>query len=106
MVCLWNGGVVWRRQRCSSQGPLTKAYPQWYVEEAERSDGTPMAARAPGGSAGRPLVAGGQELVATGRRTAYSFDSSVEGAGTIDVATGTSISLLRNQTPTGRSAGR
>jgi len=44
-VCLWNGGVVWRRQRCSSQGPLTKAYPQRYVEEAERSDGTPMTAR-------------------------------------------------------------
>ena len=58
VVCLWNGGVVWRRQRCSSQGPLTKAYPQRYVEEAERSDGTPMAARAPDCLADRPLVAG------------------------------------------------
>ena len=39
VVCLWNGGVVWRRQRCSSQGPLTKACPQRHVEEAERSEG-------------------------------------------------------------------
>ena len=46
VVCLWNGGVVWRRQQCSSQGPLTKAYPQRYVKEAERSDGAPLAARA------------------------------------------------------------
>ena len=45
MVCLWSGGVVWRRQRGSSQGPLTKAYPQRYGGEAECSDGTPMTAR-------------------------------------------------------------
>ena len=44
------------RQRCSSQGPLTKACPQRHVEEAERSDGAPMAARAPGCFADRPLV--------------------------------------------------
>ena len=59
VVCLCNGGVVWRRrQRCSSQGPLTRAYPQRYVEEAERSDGTPMAARASDCFADRPLGTG------------------------------------------------
>ena len=58
VVCLCNGGVVWRRQRCSSQGPLTKACPQRYVEEAERSDGAPMAARPPDCSADRPLGTG------------------------------------------------
>ena len=28
-----------RRQRHPSPGPPTKAYPQWYFEEAERSEG-------------------------------------------------------------------
>ena len=57
VVCLWNGGVVWQRQRCSSQGPLTKAYPQRHVKEAKRRDGTPMTARStPGYFTGRPLV--------------------------------------------------
>jgi hypothetical protein len=46
VVGLWDGGVVCAGRRRCSQGPLTKAYPQRYVEEAERSDGTPMAARA------------------------------------------------------------
>ena len=32
----WRCGM--RRQRCSPQGPPTKAYPQRYVEEAERSE--------------------------------------------------------------------
>ena len=33
----WRRGL--RRQRRSSQGPPTKAYPQRYGEEAERSEG-------------------------------------------------------------------
>ena len=44
-VCLWNGGAVCASRRRSSQGPLTKAYPQRYVKEAKRSDGTPTASR-------------------------------------------------------------
>ena len=35
--------------------PADEGVPAGYVEEAERSDGTPMAARAPGCFADRPL---------------------------------------------------
>ena len=83
VVCLWNGGVVWRRQRCSSQGPLTKAYPQRYVEEAERSDGTPMAARAPGCFAGRPR---GTVRPGIGSRIAWKRARALGVAGLVLVA--------------------
>ena len=36
-VCKWRRGM--RRQRRSSLGPPTKAYPQRYFEEAERREG-------------------------------------------------------------------
>ena len=36
--------------------PADEGVPAGYVEEAERSDGTPMAARAPGCFADRPLA--------------------------------------------------
>ena len=38
--------------------PADEGVPAGYVEEAERSDGAPMAARAPGCFADRPLVKG------------------------------------------------